>query len=234
MKKLLLAFVCTAVSPLAFADLYNQNITAIYGTGNPNGGWTTDSGSGLTLGLRAKNRTTGATPNVNGVYSFATGVVPPANNRAIWNYEFSINSGASMLSAYDYYLSIDTNPALNVSFTTINPLAAFGDNSYGTGATANGQGLEGPAVNFIGSNTIAQNSQNIVFIGLNPFLNATYNYDLYAVASGAGVNGTRLASVGMQVVVGTGGTAVPDAASTSLLIGLGLVGLVGLRLRRRA
>lgn len=234
MKKLLLALVCSAVSPLAFADLYNQNVTAIYGSGNPNGGWATDSGSGITLALRAKNRNTGATPNVNGVYSFATGFSSPANNRALWNYEFSINSGSSFLGAYDYYLSIDTNPALNVSFTTISPLLAFGDNSYGTAVTLNGQGAEGPAASFIGSNSIAQNSQNIFFIGLNPLLNATYNYDLFAVTSGAGVNGTRLASVAMQVVVGTGGTAVPDAASTSLLIGLGLAGLVGLRRSRRA
>jgi hypothetical protein len=234
MKKLILALVCTAVSPLAFADLYNQNVTAIYGSGNPDAGWTTDTASGITLALRAKNRTTGATPNVNGVYSFATGVVPPANNRAIWNYEFSVNSGGSFLNAYDYYLSIDTDASQGVSFTTINALTVFGDNSYGTAVTLNGQGVEGPAATYAGSNSVAQNSQNIVFIGLNPYLDATYNYQLFAVAAGAGAQGARLNEVDMTVVVGAGGAAVPDAASSSLLIGLGLAALACARLRRRA
>src|SRR5688500_16347208 len=103
MKKILAVLLCTAIAPALFADSYNTNITAIYGGGNPDTGWTSDSGNGITLGLRAKNRDTGVTPNNGaGVYSFATGY-NAANTRALWNYEFSINSGTPFLSFYDYY-----------------------------------------------------------------------------------------------------------------------------------
>jgi hypothetical protein len=236
MKKILALVLCSSIAPAAWAVTYNDTITAIYGTGNPDTGWTSETANGITLALRGKNRDTGATPNSLGVYTFATGL-NIAGTRARWNYEFSIDSGASFLSAYDYYLSVDLDPSMGISFTTINPFAAFNDNSFGDSSTANGAGYEGPgATNALlaGSNMIAQNSQNIIFIGLDPFQNATYNYELYAVASGAGAAGTRLTSVSASVVVGTGGAPVPDSASTSVLIGLGLVGLIGVSLRRRS
>ena len=109
MKKLLVIAIGIVLVPFLHADLYNQNITAIYGGGNPDAGWTTDSGNGIQLGLRAKNRDTGATPNVNGVYAFSTGY-NAAHTRALWNYEFSINSGTPNLSYYDYFLGVDLDP----------------------------------------------------------------------------------------------------------------------------
>lgn len=237
MKKLLLTLVCVlSAAALLKADSYNQSITAIFGGGNPNTGWTADAGGGITLGLRGKNRDTGATPNVNGVYSFATGY-NVANNRARWNYEFSIDAGSLMLSDYDYFLGIDLDPSQGISYNVINPIAAFNDNSYGNSSTLNGQGFEGPAAGnaaLADANSVLQNSQNIVFLGLDPTQNATFNYELFAVAKGDGVNGNRLADVGITVVVGTGGAAVPDTGSTAAMISLGLAGLVGLRSRRRA
>jgi len=231
MKKILVTFLCAASAALLQADSYNQTITAIYGGGNPDTGWAADSGNGITLGLRAKNRDTGATPNVAGVYSFATGL-NPANNRALWNYEFSINSGTPMLSNYDYFLGIDMDGSLGISYTYVNPFAAFDDNSFGNSGTLNGQGFEGPtATNSLlaGSNSVAQNSENIIFLGLNPFLNATYNYELFAVAKGAGVSGTHLTDVGITVVVGSGGSAVPDSGTSAILLSAGLFGLGLLR-----
>ncbi|MBC8096679.1 MAG: VPDSG-CTERM sorting domain-containing protein [Akkermansiaceae bacterium] len=236
MKQQLLLALALVTAPTVWADSYNQNITAIFGGGNPNTGWATDTGSGITLGLRGKNRHPAtSTANVNGVYSFATGLIPPNNNRAVWNWEFSINSGTALLPAYDYYVGIDLDPSQGISYTYVNALTYWTDNSFGTAATLNGQGAEAAPNNAANSaalaaaNSIAQQSQNLVFVGGNPLLDATYNYELFAVASGAGANGTRLTDVGITVVVGNGGSRVPDAGSTSMLLGAGLVGLAGLR-----
>ncbi|HWA29378.1 MAG TPA: hypothetical protein VG734_27255 [Lacunisphaera sp.] len=231
MKKLLILAVCAASASFVRADSYNQTITAIFGAGNPDTGWAADTGNGITLGLRGKNRDTGATPNAAGVYSFATGLNAAAN-RALWNYEFSIDSGTPTLSFYDFYLGVDMDASAGISFAYVNPFTAYDDNSFGNAGTANGQGIEGtPAGNsaLANSNFIAQNSQNIVFIGQNPFLNATYNYELFAVAKGAGVAGPRLVDVGITVVVGSGGSAVPDSGISVILIGATLIGFALVR-----
>src|SRR3954471_12033806 len=111
-KKLLTLTLISAVGLSAWAAvLYNQNITAIYGSGNPNTGWTADTSNGIQLALRAKNRVDGSTTNATGVYSFPVGPAP----RGAWNYEFSINSdpanGTTPLSTYDYYISTDNDPS---------------------------------------------------------------------------------------------------------------------------
>jgi hypothetical protein len=220
MKKKLLVLTLTSVATLSAlaAVLYNQNITAIFGSGNPNTGWTADTSNGIQLALRAKSRIDGSTTNATGVYSFPVGPAP----RGAWNYEFSINSdvahGTDPLSTYDYYISVDGDASQCIRYTTVDALNYWSDNSYGNNSTANGQGAEGTAAMFAGANNIAQNSQNITFAdypgGAQPLGNATYNYELYAVEKGAGPNGARLASVGITVVVGTGGAtcATPGTA----------------------
>ncbi len=227
-KQLILAVALTAIVPSLWAVQYNQTITAIFGSGNPDSGWTTDTASGVTLGLRAKNRTTGSTVNASGVYSFATA---PAT-RGLWNYEFSINSGTATLaqSGLTFWLSADTDSSMGVSYSTISPLTYWADNSYGNAGTGQGLGVEGTFAALGGANTIAQNSQNITFgdypggaLALEQ--NATYDYLLFA----KDVTGATVASVDIQVVVGNGGSRVPDAGSTSILLGTGLVGLAGLR-----
>jgi hypothetical protein len=215
MKKKFLILTLTSVAAVsAFAAvLYNQNITAIYGTGNPNTGWTVDTSNGIELGLRAKNRTDGSTTNAAGVYSFPVG----APTRGAWNYEFSINSdrtdGTDPLSTYDYYISADGDASQCIRYTTVDALNYWADSSYGNNSTANGQGVEGTAATLAATNNVVQNSENITFGdypgGAQPLGNATYNYELYAVEKGAGPNGARLASVGITVVVGTGGAACP-------------------------
>ncbi|HYG22127.1 MAG TPA: VPDSG-CTERM sorting domain-containing protein [Verrucomicrobiae bacterium] len=230
-KLLLLALVGTISS--ASADSYNQNVTAIFGSGNPNTGWTTDTGSGLTLALRGKNRHPAtSTANVNGVYSFATGTIPPANNRAVWNWEFSASSGTAPLTAYDYYIGIDIDASQGVNYQYVNALTFWTDNEFGTAATANGAGLTPAQGALAPSNyTVFQNSQNIVFgpANGNPLIDGTYEYELFAVQAGAGLGGARLAEVDITVVVGAGGARVPDAGSTAMLLGTGLLGLAGLR-----
>jgi hypothetical protein len=222
-------------TPTVFAD----TITAIYGGGNPDTGWTTDTGGNIQLGLRAKNRTTGDTSNVGGVYSFATAPSP----RGLWNYEFSINSNASGVSgganldAYNFYLAVDRDPSAGTSFQVINPLTYWLDNSYGNNSTANGAGVEGLFAILGPLSNIAQNSQNITFGdypgGALPLdANATYTYDLYATAKGD-TSGRHIADVSIDVVVGNGGARVPEGGSSVMMLGLGLVGLVGLGLRKQ-
>jgi hypothetical protein len=209
MIRTVFAIALISISPLvACADSFNQTITAIFGSGNPDTGWTTDTASGVTLALRGKDRDNGATPQPTtpGVYEFPTGFSINNPARAKWNWEFSIDSGSVNLSDdYDYYIAVDVDPSECADYVVINALTSFNDNSYGTNATANGQGTEGTAAALAGSNTIAQNSQNIVFAGGDPDLDATYDYELWAVAQGDDPTGNRIVSVAIKVVVGTGG-----------------------------
>ncbi len=208
---LALALACISFTSLKGATSYNQNITSIFGSGNPDTGWTVATAPEVELALRAKNRENASTANVNGTYQEPAGLQAPNNNRARWNFELSIDSGASSLDTYSYYLVIDLDPSTSVTQSaTVDVLSFWSDNSYGTSATLNGQGLEGPASTYASTSTVVQQSQNIVFYGLNANLDATYTYTLYAVAQGDGPNGEPLASVTITVVVGAGGVVLPD------------------------
>ncbi len=224
------------VSPMQ-SQTYNDTITAIFGGGNPNTGWTSMAGpDDLVLALRAKNRFTAATTNVNGIYSYATA----PDTRGLWNYEFSIDSGSLGLTDYTFYLAVDRDSSLGINYGIVTPLLYWGDNEFGTSSTLNGGGLKpGEWGAFtISDFNIFQNSQNITFGdypggGLLLEQNATYNYELYAVAAGGSATDPRLATVGITVVVGQGGAAVPDAGSTVALLGIALAGFAGFAARRR-
>lgn len=227
---------------------YDQTVVAIFGAGNPDTGWTTGTGAGLELALRAKNRDTGATPNVNGVYSFNTGVSTLNPSRALWNYEFSIDVGSQSFSMYDFYLGIDLDPGAGVNYTTslIDPLGFLGDNAYGKAGTLNGQGIVSSyAQALIDGQTIAQNSLNIVFAGLDPNVAGIYDYRLFATEKA--VNNSPLPSAGgnpfieslasgpvadvnIRVIV-SDSAHVPDAGSTLALLGLSLAGAAGMMRR---
>lgn len=211
---------------------FNDTVTAIYGSGNPNGGWVTslEVATNLSLSLRAKDRNDGSTPNDGaGTYTFLAGTYP-GPVRARWNYEFSINSdpallGSQKLNAYDFYLSA-SGPSLPL--TTFNALTTYSDNSYGDSTTANGAGLEGLAAIFAPISTIAQNSQNIVFSGLNPNTTGDYFFTLFATEIGAGSSGARFAQADMTVRVV--GVPEPTTAVLGMIGGLGLF----LNFRRRS
>jgi len=235
-KTLITAIVISSLTPSVWATLYDQNITAIFGSGNPNTGWTTTDPGDPQLGLRAKNRDNASTANVNGVYSYAPGFAVSNPARALWNWEFSINSGSSgnLSVAFDYYVGIDTDSSAGISYSVVNALTFWNDNAYGNNSTLNGQGTVGTSAALAPLNNVAQQSQNLVFAGGNPNLDATYNYILYAVDKNAGEFGSRLAEVGITVVVGNGGASVPDAGSTITLLGLALTGLGFAARRARA
>lgn len=247
MKKRFLAalgLLAAAVSTPALE--YNQTITAIFGSGNPDTGWTTGTGGGIELGLRAKNRDDGSTPNVDGVYSFPTGYAVNNPARALWNFEFSIDVGAQSFSMFDFYLGIDMDAGAGVNYVSslINPLLLFGDNSFGKFNTANGQGVEiSLADALIDGHTVAQNSQNTVFYGQDPNAPGIYDYRLFAVAkdiqnaplasSGGNPvaqNSGPVADVNIQVRVGNPAS-VPDTGSSLAFLSLSLAGLAGLRRR---
>jgi hypothetical protein len=225
------------VTSSASALDYNQNITAIFGSGNPDQGWTTFVQDNIQLGLRAKNRTDGTTPNDGaGTYSFPVGTAP-ASTRALWNFEFSANvnynpaPAASLvgdiqipppkLADYTYLLSVDTDPSGGTSFISYNPLVFHSDNSYGNNATLNGAGVEvGPLLG--SAYSMAQNSQNITFFPFNgnPLISGTYDF-AFGIYEGASLIGETK----MIVVVGDGGTKnVPDGGSSIALLSLGCIG----------
>ena len=179
-KKILVLTLISAATLSAWAAvLYDQNITAIFGTANPNTGWTADTSNGIQLALRAKSRDDGSTTNATGVYSFPVGAAP----RGSWNYDFSINSdvtnGTNPLTTYDYYISVDNDPSQCIRYTTVNALNYWQDSSYGNNSTGNGQGVEGPAATLGATNNVAQNSENITFGdypgGARTLGDATYN-----------------------------------------------------------
>lgn len=248
-----------AMSTGAYAALaYDQNVTnaVIYGSGNTNGGFTTDTGSGIEIGLRAKVRYPAAAntwnSNGNGTYSHATGGYGGTGNAASWNFDWSINSGTANINAYTYRLGIDYDGGAGTNFLTFdlinsanpNPLAgglAAWDHSFGTNATTQGNGTEWSGAtaaarlvsynNLKAANNLVQNSWNLDFFdgGLftyNANANATYSFFLEAI----GANGRVLARSEMDVIVGTG--AVPEPGSLALAA-LALAGLFGVSRRKR-
>lgn len=217
-----LAFLGTTAKGDGVDDLHDQNVTAIFGSGNPNTGWEVNYSNGLQLALRAKNRTTGATTNDGmGTYNMPVGTAP-SSTRAAWNFEFSINSDVNAnqltLDNYSYKLYVDTDPSEGVNWIVIDPINMIFDNAYGNNSTPNGGGVEGDPTNAQFYN-IAQNSENTTFAAFgaqDPNLDATYDFKLEAYNQ-AGT--TLLGSVDMRVIVGEGGAAVPEPSSYALAFG---------------
>lgn len=153
--------------------LYDQNVTpdVIFGSGNVNGGFATNTANGVELGLRGKLRhnAVGAPENTfnsngGGTYSFAAGVaINPASNpkapytgssanTAVWSFEWSINSdldgthgsggGSRSLGSLTYLLGLDKNASLATDFYTFDPI---GDGSvYWDHATGNNTSVQNP------------------------------------------------------------------------------------------
>jgi hypothetical protein len=218
---------------------YDSTVTAIYGTGNPDGFWNSylDTSLNLQLSLRAQTSIAGTVPtspnNGAGTFTFPSGTAP-GSTLATWDYWFSINTnpngtGSNNLNTYDFYLTFDTPSAPGTFQTPLNVLTALPDNAYGNNDTLNGQGIIGTAATspaLVMSYNVAQNAENISFAGLSTGVTGNYHFQLYAVAPGAGANGTRLGQANMIVNV------VPEP-SVLFLTGLGLSSLLILQLRRR-
>lgn len=202
---------------------YNDSITAIFGTGNPDGSWTSATSEGTVSALRFRERFTTNMPNDGaGTYTFALGTDV--------NFDFSLNSGTPFLSEYTYSLGIDIDPSTNELYVpfTFDPIFGFADNSYGNSGTANSAGVEG---NFTlsASNTVSQNSQRLAWYGIDTSVAGEYTNFLTVSTKGASpriISGTEA-----TVVIGDRPpTGVPDYGST---LGLSAIAMGGCMLAKR-
>jgi hypothetical protein len=224
-QKVLMGIVATGILTLALPSqaAFDANVTGdvIFGTGNANGSWTVAQGGGVELGLRAKVRFPSPAnvfnSNGDGTYNHLAG---NDAGRALWNYEWSINSdfaGTSGVKLDDltYMLRIDTDPTAAINYTsnfdpinTLNP-PTFWDHSIGDNSTLNGQGAEATDqasyLNLIANNNLAQQSWRFNWYAapFNPNVSGSYTFALEAY------NGlTRLAATEMTVNV-----AVPEPST---------------------
>ena len=196
-----------AMAVTSYGDIAAPGV--YFGTGNVNGNWTISTDSGVELALRAKNRQTLATiDGSSGIYLADPGLCVTCTGaaKAMWNYEFSVNSGS--LSGLTYRLGIDHDPSAGVSYAVVNPQTYWIDNAI----------APGPFIGF-------QNSQNVRF-GDTP--GGIFNVNtpgIYGVTLEAWNGATMVNSTTMSVQV------VPEPETYALMLaGLGAIGLM---LRRR-
>lgn len=244
--------IATSVIALGTATALGGDVNpgVIFGSGNANGSFTLGSGSGVEIGLRAKTRynSSGVPENTfnwdgGSTYTFDPADGNPPANRAMWNFEFSINtdvndSSGNDLNDFVYELALfkvnadGSDLADALVFDPINTLYAdhsIGDNLT-TAATDSIAGDPTAYATLISHNNVAQNSWNYGFFngsgtgaleGIDPSLAGTYIIRLTALD---GSDIVASSEITVNVVP------VPPAA----LAGLGLLGgLVGVRAIRR-
>ena len=205
------AGVAHASSTMTYGEIAAPGVH--YGAGNENGQFTIGTENGIELALRAKNYGGALIDGSSGVYHTDPGLsaigLAAGKNRAVWNFDFSANTGANSLGNYVFMLGMDNDPSAATSYDYIN-IALYGDNHV------------------LGNSV--QNSQNIIFYPsgpLGPFNINTpglYNFSLTAYAANDTARATALASTEILV-------AVPEPESMAMM-GLGLLGLALARRRR--
>ncbi len=207
---------------------YNDPTVAIFGTGNPDGSWTSATSGNASVALRFKERGTGNMNNNGaGTYSFPVGTNV--------NVEFSASSGTQFLDGFKYLLAIDSDPTAATLWTVFDPVAWFGDNSWGTSSTLNSAGVETGAILNQPISSVVQNSQRDIWFGFHPAGDATYNM-AFTAYSALDANYERpLARTEAALKIGNGASGpqtVPDAGSTMAMLAFAMCGMVMAKKRK--
>ncbi len=228
----LVAAVAMAFAASAQATSFDASLIdppgVYFGTGNVNAHFTTNVDGNVELGLGTVQRyITALTPNAGtNVYNVNTGTTSaPGRTGSDWGFVFSINTNANgngslTLAAITASICIqDVGQGVSSCF---DPLA-IPDNSHASSSPT----------------TTAQNAEALQFNGLGTRIFLP-NYDINAndtyifTLSAFDANRSLLNSVQSVVVAGTGAASgVPEPLTLSLL-GMGLVGLAGMRRKRSA
>lgn len=203
------------------------------GSGSLNGGFwvTTDlvGNSTIELGLRIKDRDTGAAANGNNlehIYQVGTGLCVGGNGctagtRAKGSYEFSVHvtdnsqepQTNTVNQAITYMLGVDRDPTVNENMTWVDPQTYWNDN----GVAPTGFGF--------------QNSENFVFPNtpggaISPFLEGLFTFRLRAMRGEQVLSETWIVE---QV-----GKNIPVPEPTSSVLALAALGILGVTLRHKA
>lgn len=217
----------------------------IFGSGNANGSFTGQTQNNIEVGLRGKQRYPAANIfNYDGVrtYTFDSNVLNtnPAN-RSVFNFEWTVNvnqdgTGTSVISDFDYLLSIDQNPGGGVNFAgAFDPInLPYADHAFGNNGTGNGGGTSAPFLDvatyamLLGSSNVVQQSWNLGFgFSADPDLPGIYDFQLDVLSKGGS---TVLSSANIQVIV----EPVPvPAAIAPMLAGVAAFGFAAYRRRKQ-
>lgn len=239
MKKLkfagaIFAAVLTVGNMASAATVTND---VIFGTGNSNHGFTVETEGSLELGLRAKLRYgpsgandalgVGIIQNVAGDYLFDSNISSAPANKAMWNFDWTINSNfdgnGGNLNTYSYAIGIDLDPTAATNMLSGDPIGPLSDAAFGDNSTGNGAGTVGFAPLLAFSNNIAQNSSNYGFA--LPFTFFALGDGLYTVSLSAFDGGTLVSSVSINVIVAPAAVPLP-AGLPLLVVALGGLGLI--------
>ena len=218
------------------------------GGGVTNGNWTVNTIGTLEMGLRAKNRGTFDGDGSSGTYTFGLGLCNPVCSggaKAMWNYEFSVNTRAGGIGTVDLTsriveVRVDTDGTALTAFTAWTDVTTnWGDNSYWDGADEGLPGTAGPSTDEkrVGTGPASagefgvQQSANPLFgnslfqPGFDPFASGLYRIEMRVRDSTITTGNSTLGEVGINVQV-------PEPSSLAL-VGLAIAGL-GFASRRKA
>jgi hypothetical protein len=230
----------TTVAPgIAFADtlVFDTPLTAppgfYNGTGNQNAGFTTlTTDDGIELGLGVQSRGLGGaflpTPGTANYFVPTGGTTTPP--RSLWNYDFSVNLGASGLTLQDIRNGTtitvqDTTTGKQISYQ---PLVILPDNAGFNGTTTTNGATGGAPLTDIGF----QNSENLGF-NLDPADNAAFAFNPFALDSYL-ITLTVAESTGTTFNLSETVNAVPEPSTWAMMIlGFAGVGFMAYRQKQR-